>query len=286
MEGGGFMEEILVGVDGSGPGNAALEWAAVQAARRAARLRLVHVLGASPGTEILDAAVRRARWAAPVETAAELVPGRPGQALLERVGGAGMVVLGTHGHGAVGSLVAGSAALGVAGCCPVPVVLVRAGAPGLHDAPVVVGVGEEPSAAVLEAADREARLRRCPPRLVHAWFQPPVESFGATSWVPPLETEPIVAGLRERLARELEPWLSRWPGAAPTVAQGFARDVLLEAAGEAGLLVVGRHDRPGWRLRALGATTRDLIREAPCPVMVVGEPSPPATAGGTLRPSG
>ncbi|GAA0962799.1 universal stress protein [Actinocorallia libanotica] len=269
------MEEILVGVDGSEPGNAALEWAAVEAGRHGARLRLLHVPVAAGGHELLETAAARAhRVAYPADLVIEAVPGQPGQVLLERVAGAGLVVLGTHGHGAVGSLVAGSAALAVAGCCPVPVVLVKSDASALHDAPVVVGVGVDPSAAVLEAADAQARLRGCPPRLVHAWFQPPVEGFGAPAWIPPLDTTSVLAGVRGHLARELEPWTSRWPGTEPVVVPGFARDVLLEAAAGAGLLVLGRHERPGWRLRALGATTRELIRDAPCPVMVVGEPAP------------
>ncbi|GAA2730194.1 universal stress protein [Actinocorallia aurantiaca] len=269
------MEEILVGVDGSEPGNAALEWAAVQAGRRAARLRLLHVADPAAGRGMLEVAAARAyRAAEPADLVVEALPGHPGQVLLERVSGAGLVVLGTHGHGAVASLVAGSVALAVAGCCPVPVVLVKTDASSLHDAPVVVGVSTEPSGAVLEAGYREARLRGTAPRLVHAWFQPPVEGFGAPAWIPPLDTAPLLQGVREQLARELEPWLARWPGTAPVVVQGFARDVLLEASAEAGLLVLGRHERPGWKLRALGATTRDLIRDARCPVMVVGEPAP------------
>ncbi|MEO3783843.1 universal stress protein [Actinocorallia sp. B10E7] len=269
------MEEILVGVDGSEPGNAALEWAAVQAGRRAARLRLLHAAGPADGYELMEDAAALARRAAePADLVTEVLPGHPGRVLLERAAGADLVVLGTHGHGSVASLMAGSVALAVAGCCPVPAVLVKTDASALHDAPVVVGVSAEPSAAVLGAGCREARLRGLAPRLVHAWFQPPVEGFGAPAWVPPLDTAPLLEGVREHLSRELEPWLSGRPDAALVVAQGFAHDVLLEASAEAGLLVLGRHERPGWRLRALGATTRDLIRDAPCPVMVVGEPSP------------
>lgn len=269
------MEEILVGVDGSAPGNTALEWAAVEAERRAARLRLLHA-GPPDGRDLLEYASARARWTAnPPDLVTELVSGRPGEAIVERAGLASLVVLGTHGHGGLGSLVAGSVALAVAGSCPVPAVLVRTGAGDLHDAPVVAGVSAEPSAAVLDAAGAEARRRGVPPRLVHAWFQPPMEGLGASAWNPPLDTATLVEGVREHLARELEPWLSRWPGEeGPVVVQGLAHEVLLEASAGAGLLVLGRHERPGWRLRALGATTRELIRDARCPVMVVGEPAP------------
>lgn len=268
------MEEILVGVDGSAPGNAALEWAAVEAERRAARLRLLHA-GPEDGLELLEYAAARAGWTArPADLVTELASGRPGEAIVARAPLASLVVLGTHGHGGLSSLVAGSVALAVAGSCPVPAVLVRTGAGDLHDAPVVVGVSAEPSAAVLEAADAEARRRGVPPRLVHAWFQPPVEGLGTSAWNPPLDTGTLLAGVHEHLVRELEPWLSRWPGADPVVVQGFAHEVLREASAEAGLLVLGRHERPGWRLRALGATARELIRGARCPVMVVGEPAP------------
>ncbi|MDX6740009.1 universal stress protein [Actinocorallia sp. A-T 12471] len=264
------MSEILVGVDGSAPGDAATAWAAHEAERRGVRLHVVHVGGRLGDDRTAQEAAELARAVGEVQVDAEFVTGKPQDKLLELAGRAELVVLGTHGHGAVASLVVGSVALALAGSAPVPVVLVKDHDPEKDDCPVVVGVAETPAAVVLGAAEKEAGLRGEGLWLVHAWFEPPVESFGAPAPLPPIDPSPVVAALRERLTGELAPWLGR-PDADLRVVPGHPRDVLLAASEDAALVVVGRHEKPGRRIRALGATTHGLIRKAACPVMVVGD---------------
>ncbi|ROO84587.1 nucleotide-binding universal stress UspA family protein [Actinocorallia herbida] len=266
------MSEILVGVDGSAPGDAAVAWAAHEARRRAAVLRLVHVGGPLGDDRTVENAAEVARTVGghELDLETEFITGKPQDRLLERAGHADLVVLGTHGHGPVASLVVGSVALALAGSSPVPVVLVKDHDPERTGGPVVVGVAEAPSVVVLDAADQEAALRGGGLWLVHAWFEPPVESFGAPAPLPPIDPTPVVEALRERLTGELSPWLGR-PDSRLKVAPGHPRDVLLAASGDAALVVVGRHEKPGRRIRALGATTHGLIRKAACPVMVVGD---------------
>ncbi|MCD0449972.1 universal stress protein [Actinocorallia sp. API 0066] len=265
------MSEILVGVDGSAPADAAVAWAAREAVRRGVRVRLTHVGGplGDDSTAVLAGEVVRSTAPA-VEVETEFVTGKAAEELLKRASAADLVVLGTHGHGPVASLVVGSVALAVAGASPVPVVLVKDHDPQREAGPVVVGVADQPSRRVLDAADREATLRGGELRLTHAWFEPPVESFGAPAPMPPTDPGPVVGALRERLTGELAPWLGR-PEARVTVAPGHPKDVLIAASGDAALVVVGRHEKPGRRIRALGATTHGLIRKAACPVMVVGD---------------
>ncbi|WP_460308359.1 universal stress protein [Actinocorallia aurea] len=264
------MSEILVGVDGSAPGDAAVAWAAHEARRRAVLLRLVHAGGPLGDDRTVENAAEVARAVGAFDIETEFVTGRPQEKLLERAAHAELVVLGTHGHGPVASLVVGSVALALAGSSPVPVVLVKDHRPERIGGPVVVGVAEAPSAVVLDAADREAALRSGGLFLVHAWFEPPVESFGAPAPLPPIDPAPVVEALHERLTAELSPWLGR-PDSSLKVVPGHPRDVLLAASENAALVVVGRHEKPGRRIRALGATTHGLIRKAACPVMVVGD---------------
>ncbi|GAA3193204.1 universal stress protein [Actinocorallia longicatena] len=265
------MNEIVVGVDGSEPSGAALDWAAHEAQRRGSRLRIVHALPPLSEENELPAAEERARRAAPgIEIVTEQVTDGPQEALMERAGSAELVVVGTHGHGSVASLIVGSVAAGLAGSAPVPVVLLKDDASLRAEGPVVVAVPENPVAEVLDAAAHEADLRDLPLRIVHTWWEPPVEGFGAPAPIMPLDPAPIIDALRERLEAELEPWLGKRPGTTLTVVQGHPRDMLIELSGETGLLVLGRHEKPGRHLRALGSVTRSVIHRADCPVMVVG----------------
>ena len=55
------------------------------------------------------------------------------------------------------------------------------------------------------------------------------------------------------------------------VSEGEAEDVLMAAAAEADLLVVGRRGHQGFSTRLLGSTSRHLADHAPCAVVVVPE---------------
>ena len=57
-----------------------------------------------------------------------------------------------------------------------------------------------------------------------------------------------------------------------TVVEGHARQVLLDAAKDALLLVVGRRGRSGWPGLTLGSVSEACVRHAPCPVVVVNHP--------------
>jgi nucleotide-binding universal stress UspA family protein len=120
-------DQLVVGVDGSALGVAALDWAAAEAARRGARVLAVTV---NPGSVDADAA------AAAVERVALLHPGvdvehqwRTGlvaDALLTAADGAAMLVLGSHGTGGVLSALLGSVAAYCVRHARGPVVLIPA----------------------------------------------------------------------------------------------------------------------------------------------------------------
>jgi nucleotide-binding universal stress UspA family protein len=144
---------------------------------------------------------------------------------------------------------------------------------------IVVGVdGSESSRRALEFALREAKLRGARLHLVRASSHWSDLVTGAD------EPVPWPDGLGEAFEetrREEEPELARWLGAARSRTRvhdvaadletraGEAPDVLRAAAGGAELLVVGerrRHDPTRLLLRSV---SHEVIRDAPCPVVVV-----------------
>src|SRR4051812_39772045 len=118
---------VLVGIDDSVQGTAALRWAAQEAALRKTPLHILHAFPwpmpgvvADPGhLEMWDAAQRLVAeaeyWAKNIAPAVstELVTGGPAQSLVQRSGDAEVVVVGTRGHGGFHGLLVGSVALQV-----------------------------------------------------------------------------------------------------------------------------------------------------------------------------
>lgn len=118
---------IVVGVDESPQSVAALEWAAAQAARSGARLRLVHAWDVGPSdmygptfalreTIVQDARARLTKMitdtlgsgTGPAWWRLDLVRGPAGPVLVDASSEAGLLVLGTGEHAGVRRLLAGS----------------------------------------------------------------------------------------------------------------------------------------------------------------------------------
>ncbi len=124
------IKRIVVGVDGSEAAMSAARWALHEAHRCGATLTLVHAWqscialpGCSPeqtehiagyvdaAQQILDAVVRRLRAepeAAAVTFDPVLIPGDPGPVLVDESTDADLLVVGSHGRGALGAVVLGS----------------------------------------------------------------------------------------------------------------------------------------------------------------------------------
>jgi nucleotide-binding universal stress UspA family protein len=151
--------EVLVGVDGSEVGLAATRWAAQEAARRNAPLRILHAgsyLGRRGTTAAPSPELHRARritaqaytvalhTAPGVSTSTEIVPGDPTASLLRAAADGQLVVLGSSATGAADELVLAPVAMRVAARSPQPVVVVPRRRHEPTDRPVVavLGVGE------------------------------------------------------------------------------------------------------------------------------------------------
>ena len=142
------METIVVGIDGSDGGTAALEFAAEEAALRKATLRIVaawevpaavYGAGFTPavdaGTlealgvrmqELADEAAEKAKTLQPsIEVEAVAVAGQPADVLLEQSAGAALIVVGRRGLGGFKTLLLGSVSQQVVHYASCPVVVVN-----------------------------------------------------------------------------------------------------------------------------------------------------------------
>ena len=293
---------IIVGVDLSGTSDLALDWAAAEAARRAAPLVVVHAYspppypamraGAPGGTAItgLDetfknvaeravaAGADRARTAHPglaVQTIIRL--GLPGMILVEASSDAEMVVVGARGLGAVKGILFGSVSTHVCAHAHAPVIVVQeAASHTITDARVVVGVdGSETSHAALAFAFAQASSRGVGLTAVHTWLVDGVEGASASlTWS--VDGAQLEEQERSVAAEALAGFGEQYPDVDVRrhVAQGHPAAELGRLSENAALLVVGTRGRgtvSGW---LKGSVSQAALRAARCPVAVVHAETP------------
>ena len=251
---------IVVAVDGSEESLLAAEWAACEAARRTAPLRIVAApapmprLGrphASPAAVAnalrgiaalgLAEAIERATEVAPgivIDTG--LLDGPPAVAVTDSGSGAHLLVVGARGTGGFAALRLGSVSRYVATYSPCPAVVVRADTVAVHRE-VVVGVRDPGDADdALGFAFEEASLRGANLTAVHA-----------TSWNPASAGEAVAAEWEAAAARQLEAvlhvWQQKYPevSIAQEVVRGHPARVLASLSARADLVIIGRHGTPG-----------------------------------------
>ncbi|MET8910447.1 universal stress protein [Micromonospora sp. NPDC004551] len=284
-------DEILVGYDGSADATVALNWALDEAGRSGRPVRLAYVFewltvagwigpGVAPGVwpdetarrQVEDLVRRAAADAADdrpgLTVHGEVFDGPPALVLQERSVEAGMLVLGSRGHGGFAGLLTGSTAVSVTAHAHCPVIVVRDGRP-VTSGPVVVGTDGSPSSVqALGFAVERAAQRDVPVRALRVWEPPGAR--GAPSGFDPEE-----ANATERAAAEadLATWRETFPDVPVEVvaSPGNAAALLVEESRSAQLVVVGSRGRGGLRGMLLGSVSQQLIHHAQCPVAVVRE---------------
>jgi nucleotide-binding universal stress UspA family protein len=149
--------------------------------------------------------------------------------------------------------------------------------------PVVAGVdGSEPSLGAADLAAEEAALRGLPLELVYA-FSPPFLARPATMPpdVPPVAPTPDLPSdeLRQHAQDVLHEAGARVRGTHPELPvitrlrDGLAAGVLIDASGQARLVVVGHRGRGGFTGLLAGSVGIQLASHAGCPVIIArGEP--------------
>ncbi|ULR55503.1 universal stress protein [Streptomyces deccanensis] len=304
-----MLRHVTAGVDESTESLAAAHWAAGEALRLGAELRLVHTWAWHPrppasvpadvserhwAEQTLDRAVVSVRSAHPgLRIVDRLVADSPVNTLLEEADKAELLVLGSRGLGAVTGFVVGSVSQRLVGRSSRPVVLVRARQTLADDhlpAPDGISPDEIPQTpyrdvvlgldtarpcdeliefAFAAAARRDARLR-----VIHAYRLPTAHTVDAGSVPTPA---PALVAERERaVVATLRPWCEKFPRVpvVESVVRGRAATELVQAATGAGLIVVGRRTRDAHLGIGphIGPVTHAVLHHAGCPVAVVPHP--------------
>ena len=279
---------IVAGVDGSAASLDAVRWAARAAVRREAPLHLLHaadfsslLAGILPPPEGMEEVLERrghrylrvARELAVAQGATEITQqldaGRPAPALLETSTAAGLVVVGSSGHGQLTTVLAGSVAAAVAAHAGCDTVIVRGDTwdePGAARRPIVVGVdGGSASAQVLAAAFAEARALHAPLVAVHAWADDPPRPEAD----PHMDWQSLEIAGRKLLAECIAEHEDGGVDVEQVVVRDHPRRELLDRSDDARLVVIGRRGRGGFPGLALGSTGQALLHHAACPVLIV-----------------
>lgn len=279
---------VIVGVDGSEASLRAAEWAALEAQRRKAPLRIVAAPGLPPRVRAYDEAssvtvanalrgLAARGLAAAVERVAELAPavmvdtdlldGPPALAVAASASGAELLVVGARGSGGFTALVLGSVSRHVASYVRCPVVVVREETAAVHRE-IVVGVRDaEDSCAALDFAFEEAALRGARLLVVHAVSLPI-----AVAGMPPAAKTAVMEVAAEsarQLGEMLRRWVEKYPDveARADVVRSHPAHVLASLSARADLVIVGRHGAPG---RPGGSSIQHALLGHACgPVAIV-----------------
>lgn len=283
------IASIVVGVDGSTTSLRAVTWAAEMAAALSVPLDVLAAYGAPLTLEIfatfspayreqvhdagrahLDAGLEAARAAAPgVELGERYVDRPPVRALLEAGAADRLLVLGRHGAGGGRLANLGSVTDQVVTHAHGPVVVVPADP--VTQGRIVVGVDASPhSASALWFAFEVARTTGRPVSLIHSWGYD-------TMWLDaPVGVEPedlidVHARAEQAIHAVADPILTHFAGLDVdwVMERNTPARSLMDAAGTASLLVVGRRGHGGFPALLLGSTSRALTHAAPCPVAVI-----------------
>jgi nucleotide-binding universal stress UspA family protein len=283
---------IIIAVDGSAESDAAISWAAREASMRHEHVTLMHVM--QPAAVSWPVSPERATVAEWQEDNArhvidhardglsaaldqphardfrtQVLYAHPVDALVDASKDARMIVVGSHGRGALGRFLLGSVSRRVVehAHCPVAVIHTdEASAPVHPKAPVLLGVDGSPaSEPATEWAFDEASRRGVALIALHAWSDVAVFPILGMDW------RTYQGQGEELLAERLAGWQERYPDVH--VSRRLACDTpahwLLEESENAQLVVLGSHGRGGFAGMRLGAVSAAVAQSAKVPVIVV-----------------
>ena len=279
---------IVVGIDGSPASKVAVDWAARDAAMRGTTLSLVHVVSSdfAPLSQMpLPAGfgkwqqqkarecLNEALWVVDeatmgtVQVTSEMYYSATVPTLVDLSKGAELIVVGSRGHGALGSLL-GSVSAGLVQRAHCPVAVIHDEDPLMPhpaQAPVLVGIDGSPASELATAiAFDEASRRHVDLVALHAWSDAGALDFPGMDWSTMKSSEDEV--LAERLAG----WQEHYPDVSihRLVVCGHPARLLVEHSEETQLVVVGSHGLGGFAGMLLGSVSAAVVQSARMPVIV------------------
>jgi len=280
---------IIVGVDGSSASDAAVSWAARDAAMRGVPVTLMHVVNpAAPtwsqlpvleqlkdqqraeGRAMLADAGKIAHDAvtdaARLQIDGELLCSATVPTLIDRSRHADMIVVGTDGRGALIRGLLGSVSSGLLRHAHCPVAVIHEETPSTsQDAPVLVGIdGSEGSALAIKVAFEEASNRRAGLLALHAWSDLELTELPGIDWVEVKREE------QRLLFEALAGWEERYPDVAVTKRLVCDRPAhaLVEASRSAQLVVIGSRGQNVLTHAILGSVSNAAVQSMRAPVIV------------------
>ncbi|OBF83798.1 universal stress protein UspA [Mycobacterium sp. 852002-51163_SCH5372311] len=287
---------IVVGADGSPASNAAVCWAAREAAMRNVALTVVHVVNTavatwppipypetlglwldSEGRQVIADAIRiaedTARANRKITIKTEVVYSTPVPALVEMSSNAEMLVVGCSGRGLLARGLLGSVSSSVVRHAHCPVAVVRDEDPLMpypRRAPVLLGIDGSPASELATAIAFDESSRRGVDLIaLHAWSDVSVFELPGLDW------SAVQAEAERSLAERLAGYQEGYPDVTVhrlVVCDRPARQ-LVEKSDSAQLVVVGSHGRGGLTGMLLGSVSNAVVHAVRMPV-IVARPSP------------
>ena len=272
-------DRIVVGTDGSRRADRAVDWAAAQAAVLGLPLSILHVVPGRPtpstpltavtasfaegfreeALQRLERVVRRAHELyGDLEVTGEVVEGNAAYVLAQSSKEAALVVVGARGESAPLTVrLLGGVSDQVAAYARGPIAVIPDEEHAFPDGPVVLGVDESPEArAAMWFAFRTAAARGVPVVAIHAWQD--------------RDSREIIARVTDIVEGMLAEARAEYPDVpvGVRVVHGKPHHELVHASKEAGLVVVGSRGIGGFTGLLLGSTSKRVLRDAHCPVVV------------------
>lgn len=272
-------DRIVVGTDGSRRADRAVDWAAGRAAALGLPLLILHVVPGRPtpstpltavtasfeegfheeALERLERVVRRAHELhADLDVTGEIVEGNAAHVLAQASKEAALVVVGARGESApVTVRLLGGVCDQVTAYASGPIAVIPDEEHACPDGPVVLGVDESPEArAAMWFAFQSAAERGVPVVAIHAWQD--------------RDSREIVARVTDIVDGMLTEARAEYPEVPVEVRviHGKPHHELVQASKEAGLVVVGSRGIGGFTGLLLGSTSKRVLRDSHCPVVV------------------